>query len=64
MACTNFWLIYGIAIISALYSSDDVKAVFSREYRKVSASDMALTFVCIFFEAVILMLAIVGFMAG
>jgi hypothetical protein len=59
-----FWLIYGIAIISALYSSDDVKVVFPREYRKVSASDMALAFVCIFFEAVILMLAIVGLMAG
>lgn len=52
-----------VTIISALYSSDDVKAVFSREYRKVSASDMALAFVCIFFEAVILMLAIVGLMA-
>lgn len=59
-----FWLIYGIAIISALYSSDDVKVVFPKEYRKVTSSDTALAFVCIFFEAVILMLAIVGLMAG
>jgi hypothetical protein len=54
------WLMYGIAVICALYGSDDVKLIFPKKYRKISILDIALSFVCIFFEAIMLFLAIIG----
>lgn len=41
------WLVYGIAILYALYSSDDVRLIFPKEYRKVSKTDKMIVYFCV-----------------
>lgn len=57
------WLVYGIAIICALYSSDDVKLIFPKEYRKISNTDKVLATVCILVELFIILLIFIGLMS-
>lgn len=52
--------IYGICILYAIYTSDDIKLVFPKEYRRITTSDFILALVCVGIDVVLLSLIILG----
>lgn len=51
---------YGLYILYILYTSDDVKLIFPKEYRKVGPYDIILTVICISLVVVVVVLIILG----
>ena len=51
---------YGLYILFTLYTSDDVKLIFPKGYRKVGAFDIILTVICVSFVVVVVVLIILG----
>ena len=57
------WFVYGICVLIALYSSDDINMVFPKEYRKITTSDLVLTMICVGIDVIMILLIIVGLFA-
>lgn len=51
---------YGLYILFILYTSDDVKLIFPKEFRKVGPYDIILTVICMCLVGIIVLLIIFG----